>query len=203
MRFSNAPGSHINRNYFSFQFSKCLEFLSKKAKEKSVEFNMQLNGLFWNLQNFVYEDAPLFFQEWKKRDARLALMTRGKRDLQMERKIYNLNSHFLGLFDEICLVVFGKYEFKCAHEVFRKLVSEHKKVVFLDDNPSELLSAKIQFPHLITIQLVKTPKTPGLSIDHDASSLSEVTEILLNKFSEFKELGGAKLSKLYKDHSAS
>ncbi len=117
---------------------------NKRVDVKGLEKN--IDGLFKNLNQFVFPDVVDFLKNFQNHD--LILISWGEKKFQ-DRKIYSLGKEFISFFDK---VITGPTK---KAEILDKILKSYKSrpVVFIDDKLEELKEIKKGFKDVILIRL--------------------------------------------------
>jgi N-acetylglucosamine kinase-like BadF-type ATPase/FMN phosphatase YigB (HAD superfamily) len=123
---------------------------------------------------FLYNDVSAFLKKWSK-EADLILLSYGEDNFQ---KLKIENSGIKKYFKKI--IVTKDID---KTKPFKKLFSENKKIVFVEDNPQALLKTKASFPQIMTVRINRgegkyCQKPNHRRIDFSIKNLKELNKIL-------------------------
>ena len=123
---------------------------------------------------FLYNDVLGFLKKWSK-EADFILLSYG------EEKFQKLKIENSGIKKYFKRVIITRDIDKS--KPFKKLFSENKKIIFVEDNPQALSKTKTSFPQIITVRINRgegkySQKPNNLQVDFSIKNLKELEKIL-------------------------
>lgn len=130
-----------DKKKYDYDYQMQAETLAKKfgvSKEKIIK---KLERVIKKTKSFLYADADDFLEKLRKNNAKLVILTLGNASFQKMKfkfsglKKYFADEHFVERIVE-------------KNEILAETFKTSKNVYYLNDNPTEIIQAKKQFPQI-------------------------------------------------------